>query len=54
MSQNITVSAGPSGCALRDAIEENKVEPFADAGAFFADMPGAGDSAEGGDDGTQV
>lgn len=40
--------------ALRDAIEENKVEPFADAGAFFADMPGAGDSAEGGDDGTQV
>ncbi len=39
--------------ALRDAIEENQVEPFADADEFFADMPGAGDSAEGGDDGAQ-
>ena len=40
--------------ALRDAIENNKVEPFADAGEFFADMPGASDRAEGADDGTQA
>jgi hypothetical protein len=39
--------------ALRDAIEENKVEPFADAGEFFANMPGAGERAEGETDGTQ-
>ncbi len=40
--------------ALRDAIEKNKVEPFANADEFFANMPGAGERAEGETDGTQA